>query len=165
MASSPCWGGGDALHRRVIFISRAILQPDFSVCTDVTYARIVTSIPCIGVSIESGEGNKTVPNQQNHGTGDGVTPGGGGAAPVNIAGGFIISDAVSAPSNKPAIPALVSVAITPVMNALKATLAISFFLQGAIWVINPTCVPSEPRLPKPHRLYVAIRRDRGLRFM
>lgn len=49
----------------------------------------------------------------------------------------------------PTMLALVIVAMTPVMNALNATLAMSLLREGAIWVIKPTWVPNEPRLPKP----------------
>lgn len=90
---------------------------------------------------------------------------GNAGAPVSEDGGSIMDDAVSAPSSSPAMPALVSVEMMPVRNALKATLPMSRFREGAICVIRPTCVPSEPRLPKPQMLYVEIRRDRGLRPM
>lgn len=76
-------------------------------------------------------------------------PVGGVVAPD---GGSIIDAAVSAPSSRPAMPALVSVDMMPVRNALKATVPMSRLRPGAICVIRPTCVPSEPRLPKPQML-------------
>lgn len=68
-------------------------------------------------------------------------------------GGTATSDAaVSPPSNSPAMLALVSVEMTPVTKALNATPAMSLLRPGAICVMRPTCVPREPKLPKPQRL-------------
>jgi hypothetical protein len=54
--------------------------------------------------------------------------------------------------NIPAIAALLSVLRMPVMSALTASPATSPVLPGAICESTPIWVPSEPMLPKPHRL-------------
>lgn len=74
------------------------------------------------------------------------------AFPVGMGGTANSVAAVSPPSSKPAMPALVSVDRTPVTKALNATPAMSWLRPGAICVMRPICVPSEPRLPKPQRL-------------
>jgi hypothetical protein len=67
--------------------------------------------------------------------------------------------------NIPAIAALLKVLRMPVISALTAREATSPVLFGAICESTPIWVPSEPMLPKPHRLYVAINFARSLMAM
>lgn len=74
---------------------------------------------------------------------------------------FIARIAPSSNTNIPAIAALLSVLKMPVIKALTASPATSPVLPGAICESTPICVPREPMLPKPHRLYVAMSLERS----
>lgn len=64
-------------------------------------------------------------------------------------------------TNKPAMLALLKVLRAPVNMALIATRDTSPLRCGASWDKTPIWLPREPMLAKPHRAYVAMRRERG----
>jgi hypothetical protein len=66
-------------------------------------------------------------------------------------------------TTNPATLALLNVLNMPVISADTASRDTSPPLLGAIWLSTAICVPSEPMLPKPHRLYVAMSFERGER--
>ena len=68
--------------------------------------------------------------------------------------------AVWSVTSKPAMLALVKVLKAPAMSAESAKRLTSPAREGAIWDKTPICVPKDPMFAKPHRAYVAMRRDR-----
>ena len=54
------------------------------------------------------------------------------------------------PADLPATHAVMKHATVPHMRALKATLAKSLFLEGAIGPIPPSCTPIDDKFANPH---------------